>query len=398
MISCSSLRINTENDFEQTDRALKKLDLDLALASYPQNEKNGFITSYDQSWIAFWKSEPLEGKFLSTLKSHNHSFDERKYISLTKESEYFLFQETEEGYIPSEHEIISTYLLQSMAAIKANNFESARIDLKKSAEILQNRSKDSHVNFDDPSLRIWMASLWYALGEWNEALVDLRRAHELSPSPAIELLLLEPKGPKEWTLVFEGVTPLKKWTSISAWPEFLPEKSRMDSEFVTYSTHPLMLQHSQRLHLLREQITKSKYMSQFVLDESLTMSEKILTKATTYSIATTGVLTGTAIAIGGMYLLVSAGVNNGDTYAGVIGLGVLVGSSVYEWSMKFHDKQMSNIRETEAMNESQRHKYRYLRYFPQNISIQAKDTFIYGHQIEWKHPSQDRKLRMIWAL
>lgn len=60
---------------------------------------------------------------MTQLKEQALSFDQRHYISLSKEGEQWLFQESADGYTPSEHEVISNYLLLVQYEIDAGHLE-----------------------------------------------------------------------------------------------------------------------------------------------------------------------------------------------------------------------------------------------------------------------------------
>lgn len=85
-----------------------------ALQELPKKETGGFITTLEKNWIGFWdgRSNP------EALKKLSHSFDQRKYISVSREASYFFFQESEEGYIPAEHEMVVLHLVTAMSFYK----------------------------------------------------------------------------------------------------------------------------------------------------------------------------------------------------------------------------------------------------------------------------------------
>src|ERR1035437_8509985 len=101
-VACASHRVIRDSKYEDSVNAYRRGDIDTALRKFPHGEKGGFITSVEKSWLAMW-SENFDP---TSLQEQVKTFDKRNFISLSREAGYFLFQEAEEGYVPSESEVV----------------------------------------------------------------------------------------------------------------------------------------------------------------------------------------------------------------------------------------------------------------------------------------------------
>lgn len=128
-------------------------------------------------WIKFWTStDKLTFNEIDSVQKLADQIEARKFVSISHEASIFLVGESEDGYIPSEHEIISLHLFLAMLYLDVQNFESAHVELKRAIEYLAANPDGKETTFDDPAIRIWLASLWQSLGDKNSADVDLRKA------------------------------------------------------------------------------------------------------------------------------------------------------------------------------------------------------------------------------
>lgn len=59
-----------------------------------------------------------------------------------------------------------------MHALKAGRFEAASVEARRAGFYLQSYIPENNPHFDDPSLRMWLAAIWMALGDWEAAKVD----------------------------------------------------------------------------------------------------------------------------------------------------------------------------------------------------------------------------------
>ena len=372
IMGCSSSSIIRDKEYSETTQFINRSNLDKAIERFPQKEKNGFITTFEKSWLQYWEGK---NKDMTQLKEQALSFDQRHYISLSKEGEQWLFQESADGYIPSEHEVISHYLLLVQYEIDAGHLEEARVDLKKATEILQKDSRQVEMRFDDPSLRLWIATLWIALGEWNEAQVDLRRIYELTQDKSYLFLSERSTPPKDWNLIFWGSTPSWSWLDSQLAPQFLETKKPILSANLEYdsknyytSTLPLFKRHVDRLQRLREFALKSNYMTQFISDEALEVTQKSSATIAAGTIATTGLIVGGAFVLGGLYLLSNSNIG-GDAVSYVVQAGVVIGGLFYSEAKSSYDRWLKEIESDREKSRNDRRTYRFVRYFPSWIIL-----------------------------
>ncbi len=397
---CASRTIIRDREYHESTQRINSLQLQEALKKFPTKESTGFITNYEKSWIQFWSNDK---KDYSVLHQQARSFDKRNYISLSKEGEQWLFQESSDGYIPSEPEVISNYLLLAQYEMLDGKFAEARVDLKKATEILQKDSHDLSILFDDPSLRMWIGSLWLALGEWSEARVDFRRAFELTRDKRYLSLSELPEPPGEWNLIFWGTSPNWVWDRTRLEPQFSVglrpniEGEGNNSESVIYaSTSPLFKRHVERLNKLREFALKSNYMTQFISDEAWTATKKTSATLGAASIAATGILLGTGIVVGGLYLLAKLqGDNELSKY--LIEGGVAVGSMFYYSAKSLYGEWTEEIAADAKTQEDDRRTYRFVRYFPSWIIINTGHWISsYAEKKQIVSPDGKTKVNLFW--
>lgn len=172
-----------------------------------------------------------------------------------------LVGESEDGYIPSEHEIISLHLFLSMIYLDRKNPESAHVEPKRAIEYLANNPDGKETTFDDAAIRIWLAGLWEAIGDRNSSDVDLRKAMELSSNSSIEKLLLQNK--RKVKIIFQGLGPRTNWSNSGQTFLFdyhLGKYGQPKNEF-EFSTRNWYDWHQNRNTKIRESLTTSHYMA-----------------------------------------------------------------------------------------------------------------------------------------
>ena len=197
--ACASYQIIRDNEYDFSVSAYRVGDVGAALKSFPNGEEGGLITSVEKSWLSLW-----EGRWDPQPLQHQvESFDSRKYISLSREAGYFLFQEAEEGYVPSEHEVVILHLLSATHFLQLGKVDEGKVELRRAGYLLDRY-------WDDAALRLWLGSLWASAGQWQEAQVDFRRANSLNPSPQLTQLAEGPPA-RHLYLQFYGVAPNMKW-------------------------------------------------------------------------------------------------------------------------------------------------------------------------------------------
>jgi len=362
--ACTSSQVIRDTEYKYSEAAFKFSNPTKALAEFPKKEKGGFVTSVEKAWLGFWADE----KDQSELQRQSHTLDNRKYISLSRETEYFFMNESEEGYIPAEHEVVLMHMISSMYYMRNNKWEEARVEVKAASYFLENFFQAGQKHFDDPALRIMLAALWSALGEWNEAQVDLRRAFELTKDKSLLPLLKDTSAPKEISLVFDGTGPNVTWSFGNPHPSF-SEKDPRPAFNISYSTLPWFKRHQERNTLIRDQISKSNYMSQYYGVQLNTGTQKTIGFVSSNTLRATSLVLGTAIAVGGMYAIASAGVGAGEVYYLPVLLGYSVGKYLWSGSDQIERSIKDNVDETETKAKEDLKTYRFVRYLPSWISL-----------------------------
>lgn len=281
LLGCASnSRLVADQDYDLAARHLKKNEIERALESFPEKEKNGFITTLERAWLGLWNRQfsPVH------LGPIIQSIDARKQVSLSREARGFFFSQTEDGYIPGEHEIIVLHLVAAMQFLRLENWEAAKVEARRAAFFLQSVIPESHPKFDDPALRLWLAAIWISLGDWESARVDLRVVNQLAPSPQVEAWLDLDSPPKNVTFQFDGIGPAVLWRHPDPAPilevEALGSESRMQweekfeklpqSKVKTSASSMILIgsavwyaRHRARNDAIRDIILKSNYMTSY---------------------------------------------------------------------------------------------------------------------------------------
>jgi hypothetical protein len=342
-------------DYEDSTIAFKHGLIANAINEFPEGEAGGFITSVEKSWLNFWNGF----YFVEDLQSQVKTFESRKFISISREAKYFFFQESEDGYIPSEHEVVILHLLLAMNQMKLENWEFAKVEARKAAYYLQGFFSDTQPHFDDPALRIWLAGIWAALGEWNEAQVDLRRAAELSKNPEVRKLS-DRRPPKSMQISFNGVGPTYIWKEGQFLPSFMENKKRPEKN-ISFSTYSWVERHKERNHVIRDKILKSSYMAQYYSTKASVASERAFGKTLGTALITVGAIAGTAAA-----LATWSKVSNFE-----IGMfaAIVVGGYPIHLGMKMIRDTERSAKEHEANGLRKLKNYRMVGFMPDWVSI-----------------------------
>ncbi len=136
------------------------------------------------------------------------SLEARKTVRVTTELRNFLLTDVEEGYYPAEYEVVAFHIFNAWASLQLEDFVAARVEARRAARYLQGQFDDRRRTFDDPILRLWLTGVWLALGEWQFARADLRRAAVLSPELGWAQRLADaPHPPKHYYLALIGPGP-----------------------------------------------------------------------------------------------------------------------------------------------------------------------------------------------
>jgi len=361
-VACASHRVIRDREYESSVNAYRAGDTDTALRKFPHGEKGGMITSLEQGWLSLWGEhwdpEPLQ--------KQAHSFDSRKYISLSREAGYFLFQEAEEGYIPAEHEVVLLHLVSATEYLQLGKQEDALVELRQAGYVLDHF-------WDDSALRLWLGSLWAAAGQWNEAQVDFRRANQLSPNRELAKLAEGPPVPT-LALHFYGVAPVMVWNEGSYTPAFKREPSEPDDLPMRASTLPWFERHSERNTELRDVLVKSNFMAQYLGGKALTGTERGMNKAATWSIKGLAIAVGVAVTAAVLYVLAESHANVGGEGLGYLLAGGLGASAaIWKASDQLDDSLERSLRAEDHEKQEDLKIYRVARFLPGWVAVSFDD-------------------------
>ena len=363
--ACSTQKILRDQDYQYSLNAFRSGDPEKALEEFPKKENGGFITSVEKSWIKIWNDQPE----VDDLQKQVKTFEDRKFISLSREAQYFLFQESEDGYVPSEHEVITLHLISAMAYMRLGKWDDAEVEARRAGFYLQGFFNENQPHFDDPALRIWLAGIWAALGDWNAAQVDLRRAADLAHDSSLKKMA-EMKNAPELSILFSGVGPQLKWTVGQSAPDFLKADHRPEDGF-SFSSDPWFAHHQERNTLLRDSLLKSNYMAQYLSIKTGTATEKGLGKAIMYSWTGAGIVLGGALIIGGAYLAVQSGAGEVLTLALIPGIAIIAAS--FAESSHWEAQYKSSVEKDEQKSLANLQTYRLVRFLPEWVTLSKSE-------------------------
>jgi len=358
--ACASQKIIRDHQYQEAAEAYQMRDLPRTLEKFPEGESKGFITSIEKSWINLWRQE----YDIKPLQKQIDTFDERKFTSISREAGYFFTQESEEGYIPAEHEVVVLHLISATQFHQKGKTEKAQVELRRASYMLDRV-------WDNASLRVWLGAMWAATGEWDHAQVDFRRANELFPNPTLKRLA-SAREPAFLGLHFFGNGPVTKWHEGEFAPEFQEDRDPRTSLPVLLSTLPWFMRHTQRNTELRDLMVKSNFMAQYMGGKALTGTEYGLTKTLTTGIKIVGVAIGAVLLAGVFYLAVETKMS-GELLSGMAVGAIGVGGAVVKDGSRL-DKHLSHqIKEDDERKQRDLRVYRMVRFMPTWIGLSLKE-------------------------
>lgn len=379
--ACTHRQLIQDKEYDVSQKLFSEKLYSDAYITYPhEKEPNGFISSFEKNWISFWADQDSrafqqeEGRArldvrIQQLEQLVQQIDDRKVTKLTTEAGTFLFGEAEDGYNPSEHEILTLYLFLSMNYIQAGHLDLARIYVRRAADFLDGNPEGKEKKFDDAAIRLWMAGLWSQLGENDFAQVNLRVANQLQPNQKIqEWLQQQKKGPL--SIVFQGRGPRTQWNEYGEMTQFVFETPLHDPQSAFAKTDEWFLWHQKRNTSLRETLIKSNYMMNSIGIQSargLKKTSAVLLSAPLYVLSV-------AVFVGGTALVIYAAAQSGGGSAeglGYIFAGVLIASKgIFSLASKTFDS-INQSSERDYQNQVEQIKtYRMFRYLPSAVGLE----------------------------
>lgn len=390
--ACSTKKIIRDWEYQDAQAAFKGAEPLRALEYFPQKEQHGFVTSIEKAWIGLWAGDNKSEDLLEQAKT----LDERKFTSVSREAEYFFYSESEDGYIPAEHEIIGMHLISSMYFMETAQWSKARVEAKKAVFYLQNYFPEHQSHFDDPALRIWLAGIWAALGEWGEAQVDLRKAYELSNNKDLLPLLESPHPPADFAVIFDGTGPSITWTPERALPQFTDE-SRNPGNKIQFNTLPWFHRYEARNSEIRDTVLKSNYMAQYYGLNTKVGATKTTGFLLSSVVRVTGLVLGAAIIAGGIAVAVNGGANSSETAAELMKGGAIVGGSLWDSGGEISDHFDATTQQVKKQGEEDLKTFRFVRFMPSWISMSTEEQNLGAlhKELIFQAPSSKTKVRFI---
>lgn len=273
--SCVNKTLIRDSEYQPVYHALRTRESKEALNIFPTKERNGFITTFEKSWIKFWTGEEqLREDEVDAVQKLSDQIENRKFISISHEASVFLVGESEDGYIPSEHEIVSLHLFLSMIYLNKGNRDSAHVELKRAVEYLANNPDGKETTFDDPALRLWLSALWEAIGDRDHANVDLRKAMKLTNDKTLSKFI--DQNSRKVVLSLKGLGPKVVWSDSGE--SMLLENGILPRDKINYgiifSTRNWYDWHKERNTKIRETLLKSHYMATALENKTLKFSKQ----------------------------------------------------------------------------------------------------------------------------
>ncbi|MBN2039465.1 MAG: hypothetical protein JW864_05455 [Spirochaetes bacterium] len=204
-VNCSTLL--TRKDYSASVKAHNEWDIQGAIKYFPKGEKGSFITTMEKTYLKLLSGD----SDIDALIAYSSSIDNQIRYKASREIKSLFYQETPEGYYASEHEIIWMHLLLSWGFSMRGRFENAYTEAKICSNLLSNNWSEEG-RFDDPFIRVMLASMWAMCGEWEEAQVDFRAAYRLDNSFKWANQLADRKSaPANLIIILGGTGPQPEW-------------------------------------------------------------------------------------------------------------------------------------------------------------------------------------------
>jgi hypothetical protein len=206
--ACGTSTLLTKQDYQTSQDQLLQGNTVEASSSYPQSKERGnFITTMEQGYLNLIQGRPQ----IRPLQQQAALLEARVRYHVSREAKTFFYLQTPEDYYASEHEVIWLHFLLSWGYSLQGKYTDACVEARVAGSLLSLPwSPAGH--FDDPAMRLFLASLWTMCGDWQEARVDLRAAWFMDNSLtwANELAGHE-KAPANLFMVLGGPGPEPVW-------------------------------------------------------------------------------------------------------------------------------------------------------------------------------------------
>ena len=213
-IGCTTLTkrdLATGDDYKQSLSLAYQQHFAEASRALPTKETGGFIHTLEKGYLELLAANPKPELLLPL----SENLDSRKTLRASNEVASVFYKETEEGYFPSEHEIVWFHIVSALSFAAKDMKEQAAVETRKAAGYLQTHFAHTRKKFDDPGLRLLLVALFNYLGQNDAMRVELKNAIRLNPALNWIEGTLFASGPevKSLHLTLAGIGPVLKAVS-----------------------------------------------------------------------------------------------------------------------------------------------------------------------------------------
>jgi hypothetical protein len=395
---CSQPSLLTRQDYQKSQQEFIRGDDDDALLDFPRGREDGdFITTMEKGYLSLIQGKPQ----IAGLQEQARLQENQVRYRVSREARTFFYVRTPEDYYPSEHEVIWLHLLLGWGYAQQGKYTDACVEARVAGTLLTLPwSPAGH--FDDPTLRVFLASLWTMCGDWREAQVDLRDAWAMDNGLGwVRDLAARDRPPAQLFVVLGGPGPDVEWD-----PEFKanPLRSERRVKFVLrgrkshlsigdargllIDTHltpdagPWYARHLERESELDELIQDSAYGGRAAASGA--KATAIFAGQTAQGILT-GIVSGALLGAGALAYADVKGGNAGSTsgsattfsasdYRTAAAIGGVVGGLIggFVGAMEGYDKGTAEMKE----DLDPAPYYRYVRYLPEYLWVGWTDQAV----------------------
>lgn len=379
---CSRTTLLTKHDYAQSQFSFIRGDANEALLNLPQGVERGtLINTMENAYLNL-----IQGKAnIKPLQQQAKILQDRVRYHVSREAKTFFYLQTPEDYYASEHEVIWLHLMLSWGYSLKGQYENACIETRIAGSLLSLPwSPAGH--FDDPAMRLFLASMWTICGDWHEAQVDLRAAwvldnrlvwaRELAQhehAPAHLFVVLGGPGPEPiWSPEFT-LNPLRSERKVSF--RLRGQKSGLtaaDSTGRLIQTHlspdagNWYARHVARESELHEMLLDSAYGGNATISGAVAAAKITATSTLGLGIGIGGTALGAAV------LYLGAETKSNELIAG--GLGIIGASLKEGWDISQRGYEESTSEFSQKLDTSER--YRFVRYLPEYLWMGWSDGAI----------------------
>ena len=368
--SCATRQLLRQSDYSAARQAFQARGPAGALNALPTGEGDTFIPLMERTVLNLLLGKPD----IDALRHYARRIDDRVRYRVSRELAFLFYVETPEGYYASEHEIIWMHMLLSWGYSLRKDYDSAAIEAKKSALLLEGKSKEGR--FDDPMIRVVLGVLWAMCGRWEDARVDFRVAAHLEPKLkwAAPLAALE-APPEQLALILSGSGPEPFWDPRLSWN---PIRGLRDLQFrgATDTANPTAFDaKGRRLPVYQSPNSASWYRRHLTRDNEIhnLIADSQYGELALVSTAKAGLKSTFGVVLGTTLVVLSIGVGaaiiyyGGSAEAAQLGLVVMAGGSY--WGYRVGADIVEESYDTARRELDLSDRYRYVRFLPDRAHI-----------------------------